>query len=279
MDAYALLQDWPGVGKANAESLLRHSAWCRLIDYAGERVAVRRTDEMSPDDLLFVSVRLDDEDSVLGFADTPLFSDLHRLWDRRNALPQEIVLALIEKECGSFFQVLEDLLKVRLSIKGVADSSAVDSAKMHPFRIATSGGDLLFSLNMSAQVAMTLGKVRYLDPAHESIRSLTREAWAEYAVVDLDPSAQASLKVGDCLVLPEDVRPNWRLSTPDDAMVHVRAAEAQSVSFGQVADENWPEIPEPTSLLLWADGRIVAKGTCVALGVQKAFRVEEVVNV
>ena len=275
MDGYALLQDWPTFEKVNAETVFASPAW-RLETVCGDAPAVLTKAETSASDLLWVSVTLEDEAHVLGIGDSEAYADLHLLWARRGGLPKELLLALVERECGDLFQVLEKVFRRRFQIKGLADGAPVDGGV--DFRLTADGTAYAFALDLSPLLVMELGKLKYLDPGHEAIRGLRRPAWAEQATVELLEAECAALAAGDCVVLPEDAEPVWRVTVPADDLVHVRSDAAGEVTFAQMADDDWPALPEPGRVVLLKGGRTVARGSLATLGLQRVFTVEEVVD-
>ena len=275
MDGSTLLQDWPAFEKVNAETVFASPAW-RLETVCGEMPAVLTKAETSATDLLWVSVTLEDEAHVLGIGDSEAYADLHLLWARRKDLPNELLLALVERECGDLFQVLEKVFRRRFQIKGLADGEP--SGGGAGFRLTADGTAYAFALDLSPLLVMELGKLKYLDPGHEAIRALRRPAWAEHASVELLESECAALAEGDCIILPEGTEPVWRVTAPEDDLVHVRSEAAGEVTFAQMADDDWPALPEPGRIVLLKGGQPVARGSLATLGLQRVFKVEEVAD-
>ena len=273
MDGYALLQGWPAFEKVNAETVFDSPAW-RLETVCGDKPAVLTKAETSASDLLWVSVTLEDEAHVLGIGDSEAYADLHLLWARREGLPAELLLALVERECGDLFQVLEKVFRRRFQIKGLADGGPADGGA--GFRLTSGGTAYAFALDLSPLLVMELGKLKHLDPGHEAIRGLRRPAWAEQATVELLEAECAALAAGDCIVLPEGAEPVWRVTAPEDDLAHVRSEAAGEVTFAQMADDNWPVLPEPGRVVLLKGGRTIACGHLAMLGLQRVLKVEEV---
>lgn len=274
MDGYTLLRDWPALSKANAETVFDSPAW-RLETADGEGVSVLTKAETPVADLLWVTVTLEDEPHVLGIGDAEAFADLHRLWSRRSALPEELLLALVERECGPLFQMLEKALRRQLRLKGLSTGPTGESARRVDFELSVNGSVFAFALDLTPLLITELGRVMYLNPGHESIRALRRPAWVEYAAVDLLECEFADLAKDDRIVLPENCAPVWRVTVPEDDRGHLRMEAAGEVTFGQMADEDWPAQPEPGRVVLLKNGRTVARGRLESLGLQKVFRVEE----
>lgn len=275
MDGFALLRNWPSFEKVNAETVFASPAW-RLETVCGEAPAVLTKSETSVSDLLWVSVTLEDEAHVLGIGDSEAYADLHLLWTHRQDLPNELLLALVERECGDLFQVLEKVFRRRFQVKGLAAGGPAGGGV--DFRLRTDGTAYAFALDLSPLLVMELGKLKYLDPGHEAIRGLRRPAWAEQAAVELLDAECAALAAGDCIVLPEGVEAAWRVTVPDDDLVHVRSEAAGEVTFAQMADDDWPALPEPGRSVLLKGGRAVASGSLGTLGLQRVFKVEEVAD-
>lgn len=275
MDGSALLHDWPSFEKVNAETVFASPAW-RLETVCGEAPAVLTKAETSASDLLWVSVTLEDEAHVLGIGDSEAYADLHRLWARRMDLPNELLLALVERECGDLFQVLEKVFRRRFQIKGLADGGPADEGE--GFRLTAGGTAYAFALDLSPLLLMELGKLKYLDPGHEAICGLRRPAWVEHATVELLEAECAALAAGDCIVLPEGAEAVWRVTVPDDDLVHVRSEAEGEVTFAQMADDNWPALPEPGRVVLLKGGQPAARGSLATLGLQRVFKVEEVAD-
>ena len=106
MDALELLKTWPGWANAGAETVLASPAW-RLSVRFGEETGVLRLGVEALSDTIDLDITLDGEPHVLSLADSSLYPDLHVLWGTRAGLPPEILLALVEKECGDLFFMLE----------------------------------------------------------------------------------------------------------------------------------------------------------------------------
>lgn len=280
MDGYSLIQEWPKFGKANAETLVMSPAWRMDLVYDGSRATLRKTVVSQPDSPLWLNIDVEGESHVVGICDSPVFPDMHALWARRDELPKEILLALIEKECGNFFQALENALKMQLSIKDICEECPSGHDRSLFFSLATENGGLIgFMLDMTPSLMLAFGKLRYIDVGHESIRSMTRKSWVEYALIDLADGDIERLEVGAHVIIPGDARASWKMSVPDDDLAHVIAADPCELSFAQIVDDDLPAITEPGKLVLAHRGNIIATGSMVRLGVQSAFKVEVLNNV
>ena len=272
MDANELLRNWPGWSKANAARVLASPAW-RLETRFGEKPA--RLVRVAPLDAaasVVLDVRLDDDPHLLAVEPTPLFPDLSLLKGRLAALPKEVLLALVEKECGFLFQFVEDIAKRRLSIVGLPDAPAPQTA----FAVSGEAGEARFALDLTSEMEQRLGILANLDVAHPSVRALTREAVACCGAWTLTDAALAALSVGDCLVPESGCEPQWLVEEPADDSVRAVSAEKGVLSFAQLADDALPPVPAPAQLELVRRGRPLATLEPVRLGLAPAFRVRAV---
>ena len=186
MNARELLTDWPGEQLTSAEGIFQSPAWRLPIVYEGAP-SVLTQGTTRPLDLLALSLTFDGEPSVIGLADSPNFPDLHILWRRRNELPREVLLALIEKECGPLFQMLEDATKCLVAVKGLEWDEVGETDV--PFALTRPDGlTLAFTWAVPPRVLARLGVLDNLDLTHAAIRALTRPAWAVYASLTLTSS-------------------------------------------------------------------------------------------
>ncbi len=269
MDANELLKEWPGWSKANAARVLASPAWRLETRFGGHPARLTRCANLSGSPIV-LDVRLDDEPHVLALEITPLFPDLTLLKDRLSALPKEVLLALVEKECGVVFQFVEEVAKRQLSIVGLSGKPVpADTA----FAVSGTAGEARLAIDLTSEMEQRLGSLANLDVTHPSIRDLTREAFAchaEWMLADADLSA---LAVGDCLVPEADFQPQWLLDLPSDDHVRAIADAKGTLSFAQLADDALPPVPPPTALTLWRKGKPLATLEPVRLGAASAFRV------
>lgn len=270
MDANALLLEWPSLVKANAETILSSPAWRMPVSFAGGEFVLTKSNA-ALNDTIDIRVTFDDEEHILGIGDSPAFADLHLLWAKRAELPPEILLALVEKECGPLFQMLEDSVRKQFSVKGFSDAKPVNPVVFELANVA------VFSLDLSPAVAMAFGKLECLDPSHAAIRSLERDAAAEYAVLMLTAEEISSMKAGDFVMLPEHMPdPSWRLSPPEDDAVHVLGASRVSITFAQLADDALPPVPPLSEVDLSIGTRVIAKGELSSVGLARAVKLSSV---
>jgi len=275
MNVEELIRAWPGVDKFNAERFLDSPAWRMQTSFAGRDAVVTGCPaETVGTDLLELDIALDGEPHRLGLADSETFPDLHRLWSRRRALPAEVLLALVENECGALLQCLENSFRQELSLRGVADAVPAGTVR-RAFRLTDGAGGIAFALDLSPAMALSWGKVRNIDTGHATVRGLVRPAWAEYAALDLIADEEARLVPGGALLLPDVADGTWRTEIATDDLVHVYAAEASQVSFAQMADDDWPAVPaaETGPLVCVKNGRKFADGVLVRVGTRRAVKI------
>lgn len=269
MDANELLRNWPGWSKANAERVLASSAW-RLETRFGEKpVRLVRIDALDAAATVVLDVRLDDEPHCLAIEPTSLFPDLFLLKGRLAGLPKEVLLALVENECGVLFRFVEDLAKRSLSIAGLSDEPPPQTA----FAAVGESGEVRFALDFTSEMEQRLGILANLDVTHPSIRDLTREAFACHGVWTMTDDEASALSAGDCLVPDEGFAPQWLVEEPADDAVRAVSDEKGVLSFAQLADDERPPVPSPTALTLVRRGRPLAALAPVRLGEASAFRV------
>ena len=279
MSAEEIMEKWPGIAGADAAAVFGRKAWAMPVGYAGNDATLVK-DATRERDVIGLEIRFDAERHFLGLAVSDAYPELSKVWTERTKLPDEIVLALVEKECGGLFQTLENAARRQVSGIGLADREAAkaENAKAQAFALKDDSGETVcdFSLSMSSALLAEFGRVENLDAGHESIRALTRPAHAEYAAFSLTETELKGLAVGDCLLLPEigTEQPKWVTETPDDDLVHVLSAATTELAFGDFADDSLPEPPAASTLVLVRKGRAIAEGRLQPLGVQSAFAVE-----
>ena len=304
MKPLEILLSLPQWKKATAEALVDSPAFalpCRLGD---EPVQLRPAPiEPAVSELLALSISFGDEPHTLGLARSPRFPELDKLWDNRAGVPEPILLALVEKECGPLFQLLENAVRKQLRLVGLDDSVRSDVAAPQPFlnlcvsapsREGTDAPPICFMLTRTPTVVAALGVLRNLDLTHEAVRSEQLSAEVEYAAFTLPEGDLASLAPGDAVVVSEigSLPPRWIVDgrfaldgggvSPfaDDALVRVRAAESATLPLGAVLDAaegKVPDVPAPSDgsqLRLVRGGRTCATGCLGRVGDQPAFLVE-----
>ena len=279
MNADELIGNWPGIAGADAADLFGREAWAMPVGYNGEDATLVR-DETRERDVIGLEIKLDAERHFLGLADSDAYPELSKLWSERAKLPDEIVLALVEKECGPLFQTLENAARRQVSVVGLADREAAkgENVKAQAFSLRDADGETLcdFSLSMSPALLAEFGRVENLDVAHPSIRALVRPARVEYAVFALGAAEEEGLAAGDYLLVPEvgTEAPHWATDPSDDDLVHVLSAATTELAFGDFADDSLPEPPPAGTLVLVRKDREIAEGRIQPLGAENAFAVE-----
>ena len=265
----ALAADAAGASlPASPDAILASPAFampCRL----GEESAVLRPAPVEPaeSEMLALSVAFGEEPHSLRVARSAAFPDLDKLWDSRADVPEPVLLALVERECGPLLQLLENAVRKQLRLVGLselegedfnAESQSRGSGSMNPLRLCVSALNhaenqempIVFSLSRSTAVVSAFGALRNLDLAHESIRSVAFPAETEYAAFALPVDDLASIAPGDALLLPEIGAGPPRLIVAErlsadesgvapyqeDALVRVRAAEARQITLGELLD-------------------------------------------
>lgn len=279
MNAEELIEKWPGIAGRDAAAIFGMDAWAMTVGYAGNDATLVK-DATRERDVIGVNVRFDDELHLLSLAVSDAYPELSKVWELKTELPGEVLLALIEKECGGLFQTLENAARRQLSVAGLADRETLGfrNAKAQPFALKDASGTVVcdFSLSLSKALVDEFGRVENLDVNHDSIRALTRPARTEYAAFSLSDEELAGLASGDYLLLPEIATdaPKWVTETPADDLVHVLGTTAGELAFKDFADDTLPEPPEASALILLHKGHAVAEGRLTRLGEQPAFVVE-----
>ena len=268
MDANELLRNWPGWSRANAERVLASPAWRLETRFGDAPARLVRVEALSAGEGIVLDVRLDDEPNLLAVEPTPLFPDLTRLKGRLSALPREVLLALVEKECGVLFRFVEELSKRRLSIVGLSDAPVPPTA----FAVSGEAGEARFALELTSEMEQRLGILSNLDVAHPSVRELTREAVACYGEWP-EAGEAAAPSAGDCLVPAEGFAPHWLVEEPADDAARAVSVEKGTLTFAQLADDALPPVPAPTALALVRRGAALADLEPARLGLATAFRV------
>ena len=278
-----MLPQW---ADAAPEALLDSPAWampCRL----GEDSTALRMADVRPCDTLNLAVLLDGERHVLSIADSPRFTDIHALWPSRADVPEPILLALVEKECGPLLQLVENAVRRQLKIEGL-DSGIGPDART----VFAQVNDVVFGLTRSSTVEAAFGQLRFIDCAHQAVRDMVLPCETEIAAFTLPAADLASLDVGDALLLPEVgtvpprlvvdgrfvVDENGVLPFKDDGRLRVVGAEARTMSLGELFDRAQNPAAEksaaPAQLRLVASGRTAAQGRLEQLASHPAFIVE-----
>ena len=264
-----------------------------------------RLDAIRPADTLNVLVRFENEEHVLGLADSPAFPELHAVWASKSEMPEPVLLALLEKECSGLFQLLENAVRRQLAVVGLAKAPSAEETALAA-RVSSGGADVLtFTLTNSPMVTTALGLLRNIDVAHPSVREMQLAGELELAAFALSSSDVPS--TGDALLIPEidlsaadapvrlivDGRFAAQAETglaswADDGRWRVVRAEGVSISFGDLADfadgtTQWAAssalaplgaLRLETALKLVRNGQTLATGRLVRLGEQAAMSID-----
>ncbi len=275
----SLLDAWR---RKTPEELLFSPAWampCRL----GDQQLTMRAGALRPADPLLLKVRFGETPHVLCLAPSEAFPELSRLWDVRAELPEPILLALLERECAPFFQLLENAMRRQMAIEGLGGE---------PDESAFCGevGGIVFTLTRTPQLIQAFGRLSFLDPANEELRNTPCSAEFEYAAFAFPQKELDALEIGDAVVLPEletpapttivestlQVESNGAAAPLlPDALVHLRSATPAQLRLGELFDGAIKApAPDALPLKLVCAGRTVATGRLGRLAEQPAFFAE-----
>ena len=256
MKPLEILTSLPKWAKASPGSLLDSPAWampCRL----GDATATMRKAEVQPEDTLNIVVLLDGERHLLSVADSPRFIDLHALWATRAEVPEPLLLALVEKDCGDLLQLVENAVRHQLKIEGLS----ADGPDAQTLFVQVE--DVVFGLTRSSMFESSLGQLRFIDFANEAVRGATLPCEVEIAAFALSAADIASIAVGDSLLLPEaGTVPLHELTLGELFDRAVSPAAQESV--------------KPAQLRLESAGKAIAQGSLGQLAGQSAFVVESI---
>lgn len=290
------LRPW---ANASAADLIASPAWtmpCRL----GEHNCTLRLDAMRPAETIDLLVRFGDEEHVLGICDSPSLAELHAVWPSRADLPEPILLALVEKDCGPLFQLLENTVRRQLGVVGLSQSAPDPATKLLCAQVRSAEGESIvsFSLTSSPAIVTALGQLRFLDAAHPAIRDSELSCEVEYAAFALSATELSALEPGDALLLPEvgTMSPRQVVEArlivgeggvtewKDDGTLRVVAPEPVVMTVGTLTDlaignatPSAPTLlPDNTPLRLVRFGKTLASGRLDSIGAQRAFVVDDV---
>ena len=290
MKPLEILSAMPNWAKASPDQIVDSPAFampCRL----GEETTTLRAGDVQAADTIDLALKFGDEPHTLRIARSPRFPDLDKIWDSRADVPGPILLALVEKECGSLLQLLENAVRRQVRLVGLADASASPDSQTMFLQVA----DIGFALTRSKTVVAALGLLRNLDLSSSELRAETLPAYAEYAAFALPATDLASLAVGDALLLSEigTIPPRYIVDgrfvmdgsgvSPfkPDGRCSVFAAEPRAVTLGELFDATGEsakfEVPVAVfgmQLRLVQGGKLIAQGCLDKFGGQSAFVVE-----
>ena len=184
MNAIELMEKWPGIAGADAATIFGMDAWALGVSYAGNDATLVK-DATRERDVIGLEVKFDDEVHFLSIAVSDDYPELSKVWEQKAKLPNEILLALVEKECGALLQTLENAARRQLSVVGLVPREDVGAKNVaaQAFALRGAEGETLcdFALSLSPALLAEFGRIEKLDAEHESIRALTRPARTAYA--------------------------------------------------------------------------------------------------
>ncbi len=304
MKPIEILQAIPQFSGASPESLVASPAWAMPCDF-GERKCTMLADAPAPADTIDIAMTLENEPHVLSIADSPNFPELHAVWSERAGVPDAILLALAEKDCGALFQTIENCARRRLKIDGLAKEAGTGGKRINARLV--SGGETLceFSVTASAALCASLGQLRHIDMTNPSVRDIELESRIVLASVPLQPAEAAALAPGDAVLLPEmegtdgvppasawieagglfSVSANGVSPVRDDAMAHVATSAAAPLSLGDIldcAESGGATLPKmlssalapETPLVLSRSGKVLFAGRLSKTGLMPSFAVD-----
>ncbi len=283
MKPHEILAALPNWSKASPGELIASPAWampCRI----GDTACVMRLAEIHPSDTLSLNILLEREEHVLCLTDNEQAAELHAIWPSRLDVPEPILLALVEKEYGPLFQMLENATRRQLQVVGLAPADHGNGIQPLCLQVVSEEKTLFsFTLSSSPALVEQFGKLRYLDSTNPALRTLELAAETEYASFALPAAEVASLAPGDALLLPEidtipprivvdgrfmvtatDVMP-WK----NDSLVHVFRGEPSAITLGELFDcATSPDAPrQKTDMpLVNTPLKIVIAGSTLATG-------------
>ena len=94
MNEMNILSSWPTWNEKSSVDFLEHEAWAMRVRWGDEEARLRLSNNR-PRDVIALEVTFDDEPHFLGIGERETFPDLYKLWDRKDEIPQNLVLALV----------------------------------------------------------------------------------------------------------------------------------------------------------------------------------------
>lgn len=268
-----------GLNGLSAKEVLLHPAWQMPVKIGAQQLVLKCDGNTSADSVC-LKVRFGTDECLLGLAPSAAMPEFSALFQVRDAVPETIMRAVIEKEAGALFQVLEDAVRKELVIDGLAERAGeFVSFRMH-------GDDkalLSFELTPIPSIVDALGDRQFLNVEHPSIADLKLDCEVEYATFALQADEIAGLASGDCLLLPEmlEEKPGRIRVRGKGANELCRVVGTGSVSVTcseyLAADGDMRVVKtegEPLALVL--GGKIRAVGSLTKLGDMPALAIESV---
>lgn len=289
MKPLEIISALPKWADAAAGVILDSSAFAMPCRVGDETTVLRHAKTLPAEsEMLALSVSFGDEPHTLCISRSTRLPELGKLWDNRSDVPEPILLAIVERECGSLLQMLENAVRRQLRLTGLGAVS--DAPKLF---LELADGSLVFAVTRSVSVVSAFGALRNLDIANDEIRSQMLHSECEYAAFAANDADFASLAPGDAVLLPEigTVAPRlvvdgrFVLDTngvalyAEDSLAHVHAAVPRDISLGEVLDAIDAPLSLPVAglgapLNLVKGGRVFASGRLDRIADQLAFVVE-----
>lgn len=283
MKPFELLGRLGAFSRLTPEEVLAHPAWSLPVAWGGG-VATLRADGLVPAEAVLLKVRLGRGDGVLALSPNPAMPDFSRLFPVRGEVPDALMLAVIEREAGDVFQVVENATRQELAVTGMAGEGESLPSSFRAFRIVTGGDAIPFGLTLPTETVADFGDLRYLDASHESIAGMSMPVEIEAAVFALEQGELDSLAQGDMLLLPElssgAMEGRVTLAELADATrCRVVAAGREEMPLGDWMAGGGAltrSFSEGDQLELVLAGRRLAAGRLSRLGGQRAFALETI---
>ena len=192
----------PGIGGMGAYGILDFPAWKMLCRHRNSPATLVR-DAGNPSSSIAFDIAIGDEQHVLAVVENPAFPELSALQGRIGRVPEPVVLALAEKECGDLLQTLENILRRELKLVGLNREGGAERCAFFALSSADGGPPVRFGLEKSDLVAATLGVARNIDHLHESVRSMTVQAAEIRSRPVLGSDELAAISPGAFVLMPE----------------------------------------------------------------------------
>ena len=291
----------PGFGDAKASAILDSPAWKMPCRYAENPASlVRDTEEIASP--LSIRITIGDEKHILCIAKNAAFAELAILWDKRPSVPDTIILALVEKECGALLQTIENTMRKTVKLAGLAETDGESAGRNTGFRLdaADPGQEpIRFSISASDGLVASLGVLRNIDTTSETVRSAKAEAVEIVSRPLLNTDDLARIAPGNFVLMPEfspdaeespaELEICGRINLGKDGANRVsapvgpeiRTAEAREISIGEIFDIAGGAAATPLRrrpeagdrLLLRLPGGKTANGVAAKVGEQPAMEI------
>ena len=192
----------PGFGDAKASDILDSPAWKMPCRYAENPAnLIRDTEEIASP--LSLDIEIGDERHVLRIAKNVAFSELAILWDKFQAVPDTIILALVEKECGALLQTIENTMRKTVKLAGLAEMDEAPNAGFSLTAAESGQEQVRFSISVSEGLVTSLGVLRNIDTSCECVRSCKAEAVEIVSRPMLNTDDLVRIAPGNFVLMPE----------------------------------------------------------------------------